>query len=822
MNQVNQMLKAFDRLVSQFNPKYYLRRFYNSEAAPTGTKFRPLASPAKSARMFMYLLNCFLSIYVSGFLSKHQHAFQKGKGTGTAWRDVAKQLRADPDYIYEFDLKQCFPSFNTQYVCWVLRERLGVPNEISGFLFDQGLQYPVLESLDEDTLDETNALHKAEMDALGLLRGTRNPDRVTLPKFIFDEKGKYKGKVLAPIFDFIKENGEDLLVMLICEDFQIDEATLRRSWYKYLYMYYLTQAALFEQFQPRRTETPGPGDTATGKSPFKLDLAPLSPTPGAVLPGFAVHVLDHFKGFAQGSALSVTLSVVGIEYGLHRGHFMMIAKDKGVKIIVVFYADDFIVFVWGAITEAELIQRNIVLEAMGINFNLAKSKWIKQGEEWSADKFKFLGVTFYPKDDIIIGTPRNGTDTLYTFEEPVAAFAQRDLELRKISKVLKWEASPQEILDGWAEGTYPFALVPTSLMEEAQPLNAKQWAWLKKANAKSLEDPSYEVPSKGKPMQVPDIASWILPPIWSPDSAAKAAPSGPFRFAENAVIYTDPNGIEWQSNISQAVHTTCRYSPWQRVSHLTVTSLGRAEDARLEAQLDAQLASINAGISTPLSGAEIVEASGLRPETATGSLAQSQATEHLVPDNELSSMTEIMVPDGPMSPDPYGSDPLGPLPSAELLNLEEIGEASSDTPFVLDPESDTSSFKVGRPFSRRSYSQPWKGHLSFLRTRLTGYVMSRLYAGQTVTSQDACNFLQDFLHTKHAWVNPQGPSWLELVRNSKAPGNPFRDLTGTNASSVATLHLLEILSKPLKGFGKRRNVAFRRFPNFTRRPPSDD
>lgn len=82
---VKAMMKHLDRLILEQATVFRIAREYVDKLAPDGTlTYRPIGAPSYSARMLLYLLSCFVSIYVSGYIGKYQHAYRKGMGTLTA------------------------------------------------------------------------------------------------------------------------------------------------------------------------------------------------------------------------------------------------------------------------------------------------------------------------------------------------------------------------------------------------------------------------------------------------------------------------------------------------------------------------------------------------------------------------------------------------------------------------------------------------------------------------------------------------------------------------------------------------------------------
>jgi hypothetical protein len=74
-----------------------------------GGKWRPLGVPKHAWRLVLHMWNNFLTMFLNEYLGDNQHAYRPRRGALTAWKDVFSKIDKY-DYIYEIDLKQCFPS----------------------------------------------------------------------------------------------------------------------------------------------------------------------------------------------------------------------------------------------------------------------------------------------------------------------------------------------------------------------------------------------------------------------------------------------------------------------------------------------------------------------------------------------------------------------------------------------------------------------------------------------------------------------------------------------------------------------------------------
>lgn len=484
---IKTLFSTLNGMVMNLTHKYHLERVYIPKTKPDGTQtFRPLGVPSKAARLYLYLITSFMMIFLEGRIGQSQHAYQRGKGVITAWQELHKLLDRAVS-IFEFDLKGFFPSLNTGYVVDIL-VKMGLPELLRNWLFELNLQYPAEKTLKEDKLNEDNARHKAELDAIGLLY--TEPKEFKM-KYV-DKHGNYTGVVLAPIYEFIKANGEDLLIELMMEDLGYSRAEIKAHWFETLYEYYQVQAALFESFKP--TPQYEAGTSSAKENPYNTIL------------------LEATKGFPQGSNMSPILSMVAFDVVLVKSYFGTLLDGIDFKIVA--YADDFILLLFdyihnwsraykwgldGAKTGQEVLRRLATaasefpnMESMGIVFNLEKSKVAKYNGDWLTDHIKFLGVTYDPELNTLNGTPRSGKDLLFTKQAAVETFFQREETLRIVAGELNFDCSINTILNGWGQGIAPFNKLPEGLIDGTITKDHPKFADLIRKLKLSINNPDVE------------------------------------------------------------------------------------------------------------------------------------------------------------------------------------------------------------------------------------------------------------------------------------------------------------------------------------------
>jgi len=136
-------------------------------------ELRPLGIPKLEWRIHQQMLNNFLFIFIKDYYLPSQHGFIPKKGTLTAW--IALLSKFDKfKYVYEFDLKQFFPSVNLIVINNILIE-LGVPKDICRHILEMNKQVPEMPKsgplMHEPRyiMDKANKIYSANVDILNTM-----------------------------------------------------------------------------------------------------------------------------------------------------------------------------------------------------------------------------------------------------------------------------------------------------------------------------------------------------------------------------------------------------------------------------------------------------------------------------------------------------------------------------------------------------------------------------------------------------------------------------------------------------------------------------
>lgn len=306
LSKVSSFLGYLNTMIQNLDVTSFIVRHY----VPKGEKgHRPIGSPSFPDRMFLYLWQCFFVMFFTAYISPHQHAYMPGKGTLTALSDIAEQI-SNPKWtnIWEFDLQGAFPSVRVSETCDELARR-GVPHHIASLIKYMGLS--TIERVDLSVMGRL--LEEPKFDVQSVLmnldfkpqRGGGSASRL-MTGFISKVTSNPEGikERMARLFS------DPTLALAHIGDKEALETMVRLS----------------------------PKDV-----PFTLDLVE---APVKLIKDLIRENPNHLvgKGFPQGSGLSPILFNFAFETMMNRVHFENKKYLTQGDILVVSYADDFLLF----------------------------------------------------------------------------------------------------------------------------------------------------------------------------------------------------------------------------------------------------------------------------------------------------------------------------------------------------------------------------------------------------------------------------------------------------------------------------------------------
>lgn len=393
IKKVYKVLRRAEEIIQKYDTMLMYRRAYVEK----GSTYRPLGVPFPEWRIVMHMLNNFITMWVRKDLEEWNHGFMPGRGTNTCIRDTVKILN-DYKYIYEFDLKQFFPSV--------------VVSDVTNYLINEGTDstiYRWIDQINRSTPIYQNELKLEETTSFkNHLDKQIEEDKVDLDDPCFEQL-KY-----IPWEEMMKEDGY----------------TDVRLWMK-------DQLGILDAYNKRKIEKINLEklyDSSRHLSNKKIVWEPsienlcnihkslMDPT--THLGGLETPCI----GLPQGLNTSPILSLIILVKWVHQ------LKAKGIKVHM--YADD------------GFLYSNVPFEPFSpekIPFNEEKSQWVKTPE--FTKKVKFLGVIIDTENQEITGQTRKGsTLTLGTKGHDLIEMLRELVTCYSTEEAYNWKDDPDLVL----------------------------------------------------------------------------------------------------------------------------------------------------------------------------------------------------------------------------------------------------------------------------------------------------------------------------------------------------------------------------------------
>jgi len=349
------MRKVHDLRGSKFAFAPSVLMDYHRAYIPKGDKdWRPLGVPTLAWRIYGNMLLHILNMAVAP-LGDSQHGFVPNRGTLTAWKDIFLKVVKAP-YIYETDLKQCFPSISLPLLEAVLIQRWKFPVPVAKFYCSLNYRIMTLprkkdQKLDESQFNTLKSAHKLNIASSDVYaRETRD----CLPWPHIEE---WNSNTYYSESRMLTQRGDAHVPM-------VKVGVMREVLLNFL----------------ESLKSCGLGDH-TGFAHLRAAVAKSQSDP-IKIPLYRAECIK-FIGTAQGSPLSPLLSAILIDE-VER------VLPAGVKILK--YADDWIFY--GSERLESFVEKGEILESLqslGFTLHMDKSGWVRRGWAWQR-RLKFLGL----------------------------------------------------------------------------------------------------------------------------------------------------------------------------------------------------------------------------------------------------------------------------------------------------------------------------------------------------------------------------------------------------------------------------------------------
>lgn len=592
---VKGIITRLNRDINDMATQLFISRDYVPKVKPDGSKsWRPVGVPSYPHRMYTYLLQSFIVMFVKGWISPSQHGFLPGRGVNTATAELTSLLE-DPKfkYAFEFDLKGAFPSLIIPQVTKILKE-IGFPPALADLLEKMSLRS--VERVDLAPEDKKGVIPEPKFER----------QRAIVDEFQFQTPAQIKAKQVAKLQAMSNELMKQFMMnSMLPEGLKQDSIVITDFPEDHPDYNPLSQFNFKKVMEDPIPVTPKPdpiGFSEFGESLTKSDHLDMQLESLEAVAQTNKNTLEA-QGFPQGLGTSPILFNIAFDYSLIKGHFKKIDPDA--KVIA--YADDFVVFSPNPLAK-EQIESSDAMKEMGLVFNWEKSRMIKSDGLWLVDAIKFLGISYKfisPESTNILvqGTPKSGAILDYDKELTVNKFMERDESLRRFSSALNLDFSPQDLLDQWGGGLYPGAAVPLDIIQGKSTLTDEQ--------AIALKD---QFDPKGKSNQ--DVAKWAkrvydstkssadsLTPTSGPSSLRHrkglSTPLAGLRSRLKGLLINRLHGGSWEVKLDQPVDRSLKPkvsvegSSWiERIQNVCVktpslANISHSAKLRVAARLDA-------------------------------------------------------------------------------------------------------------------------------------------------------------------------------------------------------------------------------------------
>jgi len=434
---LKRILSQLDLIRGRRNGPLHWKMVFHRTYIPKGeASWRPLGVPGIAWRIYLNMLLHPLCMYVT--IGDSQHGFRPGRGTLTAWKDILSRVIGSK-HIYEFDLKQCFPSISLPRLEHILIEDHHLPTEWARFYISLNYNPPQFRGLIQ--LDESQSIRLIEtMERFVKLN--RINKELTVVNYIpqaeeLNPKMAVRNSILTGTLAGRKK------IMKIFPSFgtpYYSNPMIPKP--SYFTSEYLIPLAWTQRPERVKDSTSIPQEILESfihSISWRLGNLKYNTIAAQIDRSITswdgmTHEWVKLIGTAQGSPLSPFLAAIALnELEKH--------LPEGVEILL--YADDGLFYGPGLpdwINSGDMVK---FMKAFGFTIHPEKSGWVKRWDVWVKD-LKFLGLTYVGTQDLLKASTRKGSTLIMNKHDLITAEYDVDegmkgTESELAGKVVKFE-----------------------------------------------------------------------------------------------------------------------------------------------------------------------------------------------------------------------------------------------------------------------------------------------------------------------------------------------------------------------------------------------
>lgn len=451
--ELKEIIRNINKIRGKFSRVALAQMKFKRRYLPEPDKMRPLGVPTLEWRIYGNML---LNPLVSWCeIDKGQHGFRPGYGTLTAIKELFSNVYRSK-YIYEVDLKQCFPSINLLALETELVRAQNVPYNVARYYSSLNYNVPFLKEVAGDEYQTDILTYMLKLSKY------KNNKMFNYESGLFLRKplSVFEGK----LFDY-KHFTRDFVPVGFLPHFAIVE-TLKAGYEfdspesQYMDLVHrnpkLTGKMFLSTYNLRTIGRPVNFPKAIVPTPESMFLTEdlilsqircfnkycevdMSPYSGEYLNISRSVISDYVQDLPSSSDLVRMMTsgdpkdsafmtelpmemykLIGIAQGGPCSPFLAIVllneffKSLPSHVKYLAYADDFILY-GNDVRIVNFVETELkpMLLKFGLRLHPTKSMWVKVNNNWLSHAFKFLSIVYDPFSDLLYSKTRKGNTLVY-------------------------------------------------------------------------------------------------------------------------------------------------------------------------------------------------------------------------------------------------------------------------------------------------------------------------------------------------------------------------------------------------------------------------